>query len=468
MKLKWKFIILCMAIYCISISLVAVLVSEQMYSRTLTAKIDRCLKEESNMYSAVTLYLIGSKKEKGEAINFEDYAIRINDMLKTDELYLDIYSEDFSPLSLSSPFIHETVPDYLVSARDKGRNYVLSWIEGRHYLLINDVLKIDGQTAPFTYINDITAIDQSRIENYLLFIRAGLFGLLLVILLIIIIINLLLKPLNQLGISAQRISRGHYGERAFVKTRDEIGELAGQFNTMAAAVEEHVAELKREDERKQRFIDNFSHEMRTPLTAIIGYAEMLKKIKYDEKVFFKGLNYIHTEGLRLQRLYTMLMNITMVREAKLEMEKVKGEKIIRDALQMMEPLASSTDIKLLSCCEDMNLTVNPDLIKDVLANLIENAIHASSPHSVITVGCKACADCNYIYVQDEGCGMTTDELKKITEPFYRVDKSRSRSEGGLGLGLSICQNIVEKHSANMQIISEAGRRTEVRIIWGQD
>lgn len=465
MSLKRKIILLCVGIYCISISLVAVLVTEQMYSRSLTAKIDRCLKEESNMYSAVSLYLIGSTKEKGESVKFENYAIRINDMFKTDKLFLDIYSEELSPLSLSSPFNHDTVPDYLVSARDKGRNYMLSWIDGRHYLLINDLLEIDGQKAAFSYINDISEIDHSRSENYLLFARAGLLGLLVVVVLTILISNLLLKPLNRLGISTQRISQGHYGERAPVQTRDEIGHLAGQFNTMASAVEEHVAELKREDERKQRFIDDFSHEMRTPLTAIIGYADMLKKIKYDEKVFFKGLNYIHTEGLRLQRLYSMLMNLTLIRETNLDLEELYGEKIIREALQMMEPLANRSNIKLTTVCEDCKFTVNQDMMKDLLGNLIENAIHASSPNSCISIGCKALTDCNYIYVQDEGCGMSKDELERITEPFYRVDKSRSRSQGGLGLGLSICRDIVEKHGAKMQISSEIGKGTEVRIIW---
>ncbi|MEA1961309.1 MAG: HAMP domain-containing sensor histidine kinase [Bacillota bacterium] len=465
MSLKQKIILLCVGIYFISLSLVAILVTEQMYSRMLTDKIDRCLAEESHMYSAVSLYLRGSQKEKGTTIDLEDYAARIDDMFKTDKIFLDIYSQDLKPLALSSPFNHAKAPDYLMSAQDKGRNYLLSWIDDRHYLLINDALELNGQKAAFSYINDITAIDSTRSANYLLFARIGLIGLLLVILLTAFISNLLLKPLNQLGSSTQRISRGHYDERAKIKTKDEIGELACQFNTMAAAVEEHVAALQREDERKQRFIDNFSHEMRTPLTAIIGYADMLKKIKYDEKVFFKGLNYIHNEGLRLQRLYSMLMNITLIRETRLEFETVQGGKIVRDALQMMAPLSGNSDIKLTSVCEDITLTVNQDLIKDVLGNLIENAIHASSPHSTITAGCKALANADCLFVKDEGCGISADDLQKIMEPFYRVDKSRSRCQGGLGLGLSICRDIVEKHGASLQIDSEPGNGTEIKIIW---
>lgn len=100
-----------------------------------------------------------------------------------------------------------------------------------------------------------------------------------------------------------------------------------------------------------------------------------------------------------------------------------------------------------------------------LGNLIENAIGASAPLGHIIVGCTTTSDQKYIYVWDEGCGISPDNLDKITEPFYRVDKSRSRIEGGLGLGLNICRNIVEKHGARLHISSKVNKGTEVRIVW---
>ncbi len=466
MKFKWKIVLLCVLIYLFSISLLAVLVSEQIYSDSINTEIERSLDEESSLHSSITLYLLGSIKEKTESINLEDYALRLNDMLKGDRLFLEFYTKDLELLSSSCPFKIEQANNYLEAACSKGRNYILIWNAGRHYLLINDVLEMDGQFMPFTYIKDINWVDQSRTEHYLLFIRSGFTGLLLIVLLAYILSKLLLKPLEQLGLSARRITHGQYAERVPLESNDEIGNLALQFNTMAAAVEEHVQELQREDEHKQRFIDNLSHEMRTPLTAIIGYAETLKKIKYDEITFFTGLNYIHNEGLRLQRLFSSLMNLSLLRETKLELEKVAGEILLRDALQMMEPLAASRDIKLLSACDNITeFTVNRDLMKDVFGNLMENAIRASAPHSQIIVGCATEENSKYIFVRDEGCGISPDELQKISEPFYRVDKSRSRTEGGLGLGLAICQGIVEKHGANLQINSTVGQGTEVKIIW---
>jgi len=104
MKFKWKIVLLCVLIYLFSISLLAVLVSEQIYSDSINTEIERSLDEESSLHSSITLYLLGSIKEKTESINLEDYALRLNDMLKGDRLFLEFYTKDLELLSSSCPF----------------------------------------------------------------------------------------------------------------------------------------------------------------------------------------------------------------------------------------------------------------------------------------------------------------------------------------------------------------------------
>ena len=260
-----------------------------------------------------------------------------------------------------------------------------------------------------------------------------------------------------------KIASGYYSERSPVVSKDEIGKLADSFNMMASAVEEHVEELKLEDQKKQMFIDNLSHEMRTPLTAIIGYAEMLKSIKYDEKIFFKGLNYILSEGKRLKRLFTTLTNLILLRESELELETTSAISLINEVITIMEPFTNEKEIRLVKDCDDIQVEINPDLFKELLINLLENSIRASSNDSEIILGCKTDNISKYFYVKDYGHGMSQDEIKHIMEPFYRIDISRSSSQGGMGLGLAICQKIVEKHGAIIDIFSEVNKGTEVKI-----
>ncbi|MBR1496420.1 MAG: HAMP domain-containing histidine kinase [Oscillospiraceae bacterium] len=235
--------------------------------------------------------------------------------------------------------------------------------------------------------------------------------------------------------------------------RRRIGEL-----------EKNIADLENVAARREEFIGSFAHELKTPLTAIIGYADMLRSKDMTPKTRFTAAGYIFSEGKRLEALSLKLMDIIVAGKQELELRRFEVGYFIRAIAAVTVPSLSSEGITLDIRWEPGYLMVEPDLFKTLLINLIDNARKASKRNSVIELYGKP-EDGGYaIYVQDHGRGIPREELSRITEPFYMVDKSRSRAQNGAGLGLALCQRIAELHGTKLEYTSELGTGTTVRIL----
>ena len=325
-------------------------------------------------------------------------------------------------------------------------------------------MDLNDESFIISYIKDITHMDEIKMEQRNFFIKVGFIGFIFITIVIIIISNIIIKPIEILSETSQKIANGDYNCRVKVKGKDEIGLLANQFNKMAEQIENKMNELKVEGDRKQRFIDNLTHELRTPLTSIIGYSELLMGIKYDEKRFYKGLNYINSEGKRLLKMSKVLMSMILVREDSIELKEENIIEVLSEAVQVMKIRADKKNIHMNVQGEERLISVHRDTIKLVLINLIDNAIKASNFGGSITLGVESYNEKNCVYVKDEGRGMEEEDIKKVLEPFYRVHKSRSRKEGGAGLGLALCNEIINKHNGELKIKSKVDEGTVVKII----
>lgn len=248
-----------------------------------------------------------------------------------------------------------------------------------------------------------------------------------------------------------------------IATNDEVGNLALQFNLMAAEIESKIQQLEEESLRQQRFVDNLTHELRTPLTSIIGYAELLQKIDYQPETFQKGLGYIYSEGKRMLNLNKMLMELTYYREGELTFENYPMRSLCQEAVDTIAFKAQemAADIRIEG--DDFVLPMAHDLMKSVLINLLDNALKASEQGQVITILLTCGADQNSVAVIDQGRGMKAADLERIKEPFYRVDKARSRQNGGLGLGVAIGSQIIERHGGTLHYSSVEGKGTTATI-----
>lgn len=199
----------------------------------------------------------------------------------------------------------------------------------------------------------------------------------------------------------------------------------------------------------------FAHELKTPLTAIIGYADMLRSHKLDEEKSFLSANYIYTEGKRLEAMSFRLLDIIVAKKDEAELSAVRTAEIFQYLQGMFAE--ENRGMQFAFTYDDDIVFAEVNLIKTVLVNLIDNACKASETGSKVTVRGRK-LDTGYRFeVEDEGIGIPPEEQRKITKAFYMVDKSRSRSKNGAGLGLALCEEILKIHHSALTIQSEQGK-----------
>lgn len=222
-----------------------------------------------------------------------------------------------------------------------------------------------------------------------------------------------------------------------------------------------IGELKEEVRAREDFIAAFAHELKTPLTAIIGYADLLRTRKLDDEKHFLSANYIYTEGKRLENMSFRLLDIIVTKRETLEPQPVDA-KVFFDYLRGM--FAGNKEQKIRISVQPGTVYGEANLLKSVLLNLMDNACKASSPGGVVRLSGR-CLENGYAFeVKDYGVGIPEEELKKVTEAFYMVDKSRSRSKNGAGLGLALCVEILRLHKSTLQIESTVGEGTCIRFV----
>lgn len=228
-------------------------------------------------------------------------------------------------------------------------------------------------------------------------------------------------------------------------------------------LEAAISNLEDVANRREEFIASFAHELKTPLTAIIGYADMIRSKEMSPKSRFTAAGYIFSEGKRLEALSLKLMDIIVAGKQGFDKKHFEVGYFIRSIAAVTVPSLSNDGITLDMRWEPGEIKVEPDLFKTLMINLVDNARKASKKNDIIELFGKAEPDGYSLYVRDHGRGMKKEELSKITEPFYMIDKSRSRAQNGAGLGLALCQRIAELHDTSLQYESELGKGTTVRI-----
>ncbi len=212
-----------------------------------------------------------------------------------------------------------------------------------------------------------------------------------------------------------------------------------------------ITELRNLQEKQKNFVTNISHELKTPLTTILGYVDLLKEQGEDKRIFETSIAYLESSAERLKRLVDDLIDLSSLKKYEFEIEKrsIDIVGLIKDTVGQMAIKAKKFDIEIetdLSHLEPM--MADPIRVKQAVVNILDNAIKYSQKGK-ITVKMYDNAGNVRLDIEDKGCGIPKDLLDKIFEPFYRVDKARSREIGGNGLGLSIAKEIVEKHNGSI-------------------
>ncbi len=232
-----------------------------------------------------------------------------------------------------------------------------------------------------------------------------------------------------------------------------------------------VTDLRRLETVRRDFVANVSHELKTPLTSISGYAETLVNDPPEGEVSRRFLEVILANARRMQRLVDGLLDLSRIESGgwRPEPESLEAAPVAREVWTLMADRAAQRgvgfDIRIEPGAERIH--ADPDALRQVLTNLLDNALRYTPPGGRITLSMRRENNGVRVGVQDTGAGITSEHLGRIFERFYRADAARSRDEGGTGLGLAIVKHLVEAHDGRVEARSEVGKGTEI-VSWFPD
>ncbi|MBQ8740892.1 MAG: HAMP domain-containing histidine kinase [Clostridia bacterium] len=270
------------------------------------------------------------------------------------------------------------------------------------------------------------------------------------------------RPLNQLAKATDQIALGKWGETVNIKSSDyEISDLSQSFNKMSRAIQEKISELKEETQKRDIFVADFTHELKTPMTAIMGYAQMLNSYVLDEQERKEAAESIYNEAKRLESLSRQLLDLYVMQNEMVEMEIIRLFNVGGQLKATLKFLSEKYNVAFTVNFDDEMVCANSVMLLSLLYNLADNAFKAVSEGGCVKIYSKSQTDVVHIFVEDNGRGIAKENIKMLTEPFYREDKSRSRKLGGAGLGLSLCKEIAALHGTELCFESERGKGTVV-------
>lgn len=461
MKFRYKILILNLIILSIGISIIGYFMIKKNYQLAIDNQIRNTLEENNLLQSSIEYRLLDILATQPKNLDQDLASISNEACQKLDfdsenvQILLDektIFPNSTNTL-YSEKYLNDTVigKKYYYMVKTDNEHYIYAYT--RNILMDNTYTIINRKN-----VTDIYAMikTEQKYFSYLLFVTISICSILL-----FIISTLLTRPLEKLNRTSASFGNGDYSIRSDIKSNDEIGVLSDTYNQMADSIEEHVSELIDMLERRDQFVADFTHELKTPMTSIIGYSDMIRSKELSREKQILSASYIFNEGKRLEAMSLKLFDFIYAKNHEIEFKEFSTALLVEKVKNSVTPLLSEKEIHLNCKVENIMLSGDIDLLTSTFINLIDNARKASNKGGEINFYSKTDSDSYKLIVQDFGTGIAKEHLDKIFNEFYMTDKSRSRKEGGAGLGLSLALTIIEAHHASLDIESELGKGTTV-------
>ena len=266
-------------------------------------------------------------------------------------------------------------------------------------------------------------------------------------------IKKIVKPINDLKEATKKVANGDYNVKLDESRDDEIGELSTNFNIM-------VNEIKKNEALQREFINNVSHEIKTPFSSIVGFAELLKDDALSKQEREEYANIIIEESSRITTISNNMLNLSKLENQDFLANKteIRLDEQIRKAVAVLEPKWREKSINIDVDLVKAKFECDEDLLLQVWTNILDNSIKYSAEKTTIKVKLEEFEDKIKVIIKDEGIGMTEEEVSRIFNKFYQADTSHNNQ--GAGLGMAITRRIVELHRGKIYVLSEKGKGSE--------
>lgn len=316
------------------------------------------------------------------------------------------------------------------------------------------------------YLENVRDISEIYLERELYYDWYTMIMLILVVviaILVLVVTHMLTRSIAELSQITRKFTKGDYEIRASEEGGDEIAELAQDFNNMADTISEKMDELTLQAKKQEDFTASFAHELKTPLTSIIGYADMLRTVNCSQEEMLEAVNYIFHQGKRLESLSFKLLELIVSDKQTYSFRPLSIRKLITEAVKLTRIQREEKRLNLIMDLPDFLISGEPDLLISVFTNLLDNARKAVKEGGELRIRGRQYKNRYLLCIMDNGCGMEQAEISRITEAFYMVDKSRTRKEGGAGLGMTLCSRILAIHDVRWRIFSLPEKGTVIAM-----
>lgn len=343
--------------------------------------------------------------------------------------------------------------------------YRMRRADGHTYMLFESSVRVAGGPAVTLLTgHDVTSVLAARDRALVRFWEMELVVLVCAGAVIAFLSRWLTRPLARLTAASESIAAGAYGERTGLAGGDEIGALSRSFDTMAAAVEEKVAALELSVRQREDFMSAFSHELKTPMTAVIGFAETLRSVQCEPEEQRRAAGYIYSEARRVEALSQKLLALMGLSDAPPVLAPLALDEVLARAHTALAPSIAPVALDVPPA-PGVSVVGDGDLLTDLLYNLVWNAVRAKPKDGRVRIEWRRAEDgaAVEVTVRDTGCGIPPEAVARVTEPFFMVDKSRARAGGGSGIGLALCKKIAEVHGGSLGIESVLGEGSAVTV-----
>ncbi|GHI00928.1 sensor histidine kinase [Neobacillus kokaensis] len=296
-------------------------------------------------------------------------------------------------------------------------------------------------------------------EMHVLFGWLLILSILLSIVFVLISTKFLVEPIRKLNRATKEISEGNFSIKLDIDRRDELGHLAANFTSMSE-------KLARVDMLRRELISNITHDIQSPLTNIKGYIKMLEDTQKDEREKRQSIKIVQSEVDRLSEMTKQLLLLSSIESKRdlMDVEKVNIASQIKTVIHQYQWSMMEKGIMISFTLPNTSISGDPNLLYSVWENLITNAIKYNRENGSIDVQLIEEDSQVTVIVKDTGIGMNEAEKDRIFDRFYRADRSRDRSVQGTGLGLSIVKSIIDLHHGDIEIESETGEGTLIKVI----
>lgn len=292
-------------------------------------------------------------------------------------------------------------------------------------------------------------------------------GLVLFIIFFFIFTRKSIYYLEEINLGLKRIAEGDLDTKIPIRTENELGQLAKNINSMSKHLKRSIEEERNAEKSKNELITNVSHDLRTPLTSIIGYLGLISNDEYKDELSLRYyVDIAYNKSLELKKLIDELFEFTKISYGglKLNLERIDIGQLIEQLAEEFIPILNDAgmECRIVPYSEKLYTMADGNLLVRVFENLFSNAIRYGKEGKYVDIELVGDKDSIIINTINYGEGISKIDLPNIFERFYKIDKSRSTDSGGTGLGLAIAKNIIELHKGDITVYSQNGK-TEFQV-----